>query len=56
MKIVRAKDGALLAKGITNFSADETALIAHHKSGDLTAILGCDAEAELVHRNNLVLL
>ena len=56
VKIVRAKDGALLAKGITNFSADETALIAHHKSGDLTAILGCDAEDELVHRNNLVLL
>ena len=24
--------------------------------GDLTAILGCDAEDELVHRNNLVLL
>ena len=54
--IVRTKDGAVLAKGITNFSSDEAGLIAHHKSGDLTALLGCDAEDEIVHRNNLVLL
>ena len=56
VKIVKASSGAVLAKGITNFSSDEAALIAHHKSGDLTDILGCDAEDELVHRNNLVLL
>ena len=56
VKIVRASTGAVLAKGITNFSSDEAGRIAHHKSGDLTSILGCDAEDELVHRNNLVLL
>jgi glutamate 5-kinase len=56
VKIVKASSGEALAKGITNFSSDEAALIAHHKSGDLTDILGCDAEDELVHRNNLVLL
>ena len=56
VRIVRATSGEVLAKGITNFSSDEAAQIAHHKSGDLTAILGCDAEDELVHRNNLVLL
>lgn len=56
VKIVRAKDAAILAKGITNFSSDEAGLIAHHKSGDLAALLGCDAEDEIVHRNNLVLL
>jgi glutamate 5-kinase len=56
VKIVKASSGAVLAKGITNFSSDEAARIAHHKSGDLTDILGCDAEDELVHRNNLVLL
>ena len=56
VRIVRAADGEVLAKGITNFSAEEAARIARHKSGDLTAILGCDAEEEVVHRNNLVLL
>lgn len=56
VRIVRAANGEVLAKGITNFSSDEAAQIARHKSGDLTAILGCDAEDELVHRNNLVLL
>jgi glutamate 5-kinase len=56
VRIVRAASGEVLAKGITNFSSDEAARIARHKSGDLTAILGCDAEDELVHRNNLVLL
>ncbi len=56
VRIVRAASGEPLAKGITNFSAEEAARIAHHKSGDLTSILGCDAEEEVVHRNNLVLL
>ena len=56
VRIVRAASGEVLAKGITNFSSDEAAQIAHHKSGDLTSILGCDAEEEVVHRNNLVLL
>ena len=56
VRIVRAASGEVLAKGITNFSAEEAARIAHHKSGDLTSILGCDAEEEVVHRNNLVLL
>ena len=56
VKIARASTGAVLAKGITNFSSEEAGLIAHHKSADLTKLLGCDAEDELVHRNNLVLL
>ena len=56
VKIARASTGAVLAKGITNFSSEEAGLIAHHKSADLTTLLGCDAEDELVHRNNLVLL
>ncbi|MDD6337231.1 MAG: glutamate 5-kinase [Lentisphaeria bacterium] len=56
VKITRASDGAVLAKGITNFSSEEAGLIAHHKSADLTTLLGCDAEDELVHRNNMVLL
>ena len=56
VKIVRASTGAVLAKGITNFSSEEAGLIARHKSADLTTLLGCDAEDELVHRNNLVLL
>ena len=56
VKIARASTGAVLAKGITNFSSEEAGLIARHKSADLTKLLGCDAEDELVHRNNLVLL
>lgn len=56
VKIARASTGAVLAKGITNFSSEEAGLIARHKSADLTTLLGCDAEDELVHRNNLVLL
>jgi len=56
VKIARASTGAVIAKGITNFSSEEAGLIARHKSADLTTLLGCDAEDELVHRNNLVLL
>ena len=56
VRIVRASTGDVIAKGITNFSSDEAEMIARHRSGDVSSILGCDAEDEVVHRNNLVLI
>lgn len=45
-----------IARGLSNYSADEAQRIARHTSNEIEAILGYVAEPELVHRDNLVLL
>ena len=49
-----AKDGTPVAKGRTNFSSAECRRLAGHQTDDIRAILGYDAEEEIVHRNNMV--
>jgi len=49
-------DGNEIARGLVNYSAQETARILRKPSSEIEAILGYVDEAELIHRDNLVLL
>ena len=48
--------GTEIARGLVNYSAADLARIAGKKSAQLVSILGPDADDEVIHRNNLVLL
>ena len=48
--------GAEVARGLVNYSADETRRIMRRPSGEIEAILGYVDEPELIHRDNMVLL
>jgi glutamate 5-kinase len=52
---VRAPDASVIARGLANYSAAETRLIARKPSSQIEATLGYSAEPELIHRDNLVL-
>jgi glutamate 5-kinase len=51
-----APDGTEVARGLVNYSAQESRRIAGHPSNEIEAILGYIDEPELIHRDNLVLL
>jgi len=53
---VRAGDGLEIARGLANYSAAETRLIARRPSSQIATTLGYAAEPELIHRDNLVLV
>ena len=62
---VRARRGGRLlcdptarevARGLVNYSAQDTARILRKPSSEIESILGYVDEAELIHRDNLVLL
>jgi glutamate 5-kinase len=48
--------GGEVARGLVNYSASETLRILRKPSSEIAAILGYVDDAELIHRNNLVLL
>ena len=48
--------GQEIARGLANYSADETRRIMRRPSQEIEAILGYVDEPELIHRDNLVLL
>jgi glutamate 5-kinase len=52
---VRSPAGAEIARGLANYSAPETRLIARKPSAQIEATLGYAGEPELIHRDNLVL-
>jgi glutamate 5-kinase len=49
-------DGQDIARGLVNYSADESRRIAGQASGEIEAILGYVDEPELIHRDNLAIL
>jgi len=49
-------DGEEIARGLANYSAQETRRIAGRPSSDIEPVLGYVDEPELIHRDNLVLL
>jgi glutamate 5-kinase len=49
-------DGREIARGLTAYPADEAALIAGRRSGDIPEILGYSDGDEIIHRDDLVLL
>ena len=48
--------GREVARGLVNYSSDETRRITRRASGEIEAILGYVGEPELIHRDNLVLV
>ena len=52
---VRAPGGTEIARGLANYSAPETRLIARKPSAQIEAVLGYAGEPEMIHRDNLVL-
>jgi glutamate 5-kinase len=52
---VRSPEGQEVARGLANYSAAETRLIARKPSAQIEAALGYSAEPELIHRDNLVI-
>lgn len=53
---IRTQEGVEIARGLANYSAPETRLIARKPSSQIEAALGYAGEPELIHRDNLVLL
>jgi glutamate 5-kinase len=49
-------EGAEIARGLVNYSAQESRRIAGRASNEIEAILGYVDEPELIHRDNLVLI
>jgi glutamate 5-kinase len=51
-----APDGREVARGLVNYGAQDAARIVRKPSAEIESILGYVDEAELIHRDNLVLL
>jgi len=51
---VRSQSGVEIARGLANYSASESRLIARKPSSQIEAVLGYAGEPELIHRDNLV--
>ena len=50
------QDGVAVARGLTNYASSDARRIMRHASSDIADILGYVEEAELIHRDNMVLL
>ncbi|WP_310462273.1 glutamate 5-kinase [Sphaerotilus sp.] len=53
---VRTQAGIEIARGLANYACSETRLIARKPSSQIEGLLGYANEAELIHRDNLVLV
>jgi len=53
---VYSKQGKLIAKGITAYSRDDLELIAGKHSRDIVTLLGHDYGAEVIHRDDMVII
>jgi glutamate 5-kinase len=52
----RSPDGREIARGLINYSSSEARRIAGHGTQDIEGLLGYIDSAELIHRDNLILL
>jgi glutamate 5-kinase len=48
--------GKAVARGLSNYASGDARRIKRHASSEIAAILGYVEEAELIHRDNMVLL
>ncbi len=55
MLVCQDEQGLEVARGLTNYNSDEVVKIMRRSSGEITAILGYIGDAELIHRDNLVM-
>lgn len=54
--VVRAPDGAALARGLSAYASSDAERIAGHRSAEIEALLGWRGRDEIIHRDDLVLL
>jgi glutamate 5-kinase len=52
---IRDADGVAIGRGLANYASAEARLICRKPSSEIESLLGYVAEAEMVHRDNLVL-
>jgi glutamate 5-kinase len=52
----RDGEGREIARGLTNYSAEETRRIMGSASREIEGILGYAGDEELIHRDNLILV
>jgi glutamate 5-kinase len=50
------EDGNDIARGLTNYNAEDARRIAGHASKEIETLLGYGGDAEIIHRDNLVLM
>lgn len=50
------ESGALVAKGLVNFSSEEASLVVRTPTRELANVLGVATDPEMIHRDNLVVL
>ena len=55
MLVCQDEQGLEVARGLTNYNSDEVVKIMRRSSDEITAILGYIGDAELIHRDNLVM-
>jgi glutamate 5-kinase len=53
--MVKTKDGRMLGKGLSAYSADDVARIKGHKSTEIEKLLGYQGRSEVIHRDDLVI-
>ncbi|OLF71101.1 glutamate 5-kinase [Maricaulis sp. W15] len=53
---IYSESGEEVARGLTNFSSDETMMLARHTDQDVKELLGYHARPEIVNRDNMVIL
>jgi glutamate 5-kinase len=51
-----SEQGDDIARGLINYNNEESSRIARHASQEIAALLGYGGDAEIIHRDNLVLL
>ncbi len=52
----KSTEGVVIARGLINYSSDEVSQLHKTASHDISDLLGYSGEAELIHRDNLVLI
>lgn len=53
---VRGPDGLVFARGLTDYASDAIRLIKGRKSDEIAALLGSRDYAEVIHRDNMIIL
>ncbi|MSP46020.1 MAG: glutamate 5-kinase [Xanthobacteraceae bacterium] len=54
--VIRGPDGAEIGRGLVAYDAEDAAKIVRKSSGDIVLILGIEGRAEMVHRDDMVLV
>jgi glutamate 5-kinase len=52
--LIKAMDGAILARGLTDYSSTEINLVKGKRSAEVAALAGSPDYAEVIHRDNMV--